>query len=194
MKKLIIAAAIVCAAVVSQAAAMKWTATNVYSDKTGTTKASGYSAYAFLASASAGSEATLAKVTSIAAITALLADDGDVNAVIAKSLSKGAVNNGLANISTTYGDDKWDNTTSQSTFAIIFNNADATKATEFLVVPAGGTATAVTFTDKDNSKTVAFGSQASNLGWTAVAAVPEPTSGLLLLLGIAGLALKRKRA
>ena len=30
-------------------------------------------------------------------------------------------------------------------------------------------------------------------GWTA-AAVPEPTSGLLLLLGMAGLALKRKRA
>lgn len=30
-------------------------------------------------------------------------------------------------------------------------------------------------------------------GWTAVA-VPEPTSGLLMLLGLAGLALKRKRA
>ena len=28
-------------------------------------------------------------------------------------------------------------------------------------------------------------------GWTAV---PEPTSGLLMLLGMAGLALKRKRA
>ena len=31
-------------------------------------------------------------------------------------------------------------------------------------------------------------------GWTKASAVPEPTSGLLLLLGIAGLALKRKRA
>jgi len=30
-------------------------------------------------------------------------------------------------------------------------------------------------------------------GWTA-AAVPEPTSGLLLLMGVAGLALRRKRA
>ena len=30
--------------------------------------------------------------------------------------------------------------------------------------------------------------------WSTMAAVPEPTSGLLLLLGVAGLALKRKRA
>ena len=30
--------------------------------------------------------------------------------------------------------------------------------------------------------------------WQSTAAVPEPTSGLLLLIGMAGLALKRKRA
>ena len=35
---------------------------------------------------------------------------------------------------------------------------------------------------------------ASSSAWTATSAVPEPTSGLLLLLGVAGLALKRKRA
>ena len=31
-------------------------------------------------------------------------------------------------------------------------------------------------------------------GWYGAAAVPEPTSGLLMLLGMAGLALRRKRA
>lgn len=31
-------------------------------------------------------------------------------------------------------------------------------------------------------------------GWSNTGSVPEPTSGLLLLLGVAGLALKRKRA
>lgn len=35
------------------------------------------------------------------------------------------------------------------------------------------------------------GDSMTSVGWTAV---PEPTSGLLLLLGVAGLALKRKRA
>ena len=40
-----------------------------------------------------------------------------------------------------------------------------------------------------------FGTQASNT-WNEMSSssVPEPTSGLLLLLGVAGLALKRKRA
>ena len=42
-----------------------------------------------------------------------------------------------------------------------------------------------------------FGSVANSaVSWTATqsAAVPEPTSGILMLLGLAGLALKRKRA
>jgi hypothetical protein len=34
---------------------------------------------------------------------------------------------------------------------------------------------------------------ASSSGWQAVA-VPEPTSGLLMLVGLAGLALRRRRA
>ena len=38
------------------------------------------------------------------------------------------------------------------------------------------------------------GDSVSAAGWYTAAAVPEPTSGLLLLLGMAGLALKRKRA
>ena len=43
-------------------------------------------------------------------------------------------------------------------------------------------------------KTFLFGNQSSNLASNNFSVAPEPTSGLLLLLGVAGLALKRKRA
>lgn len=52
------------------------------------------------------------------------------------------------------------------------------------------------FNFKDESGTVFADKQASfaGAGWYTTASVPEPTSGLLLLLGMAGLALRRKRA
>ena len=63
------------------------------------------------------------------------------------------------------------------------------------------------YTDVDAFVKTAFqtGSYGDNVGkdfkdvavagnWTAYSAVPEPTSGLLLLLGVAGLALRRRRA
>ena len=52
-----------------------------------------------------------------------------------------------------------------------------------------------TLANNSTSKTLAFANQSSNLSANSfTVATPEPTSGLLLLLGVAGLALKRKRA
>ena len=42
--------------------------------------------------------------------------------------------------------------------------------------------------------TITSNSTLTSASWTQVGAVPEPTSGLLMLLGMAGLALRRKRA
>ncbi len=54
---------------------------------------------------------------------------------------------------------------------------------------------ATTFTGIKAATQNAFGDAAySSAGWYSTGSVPEPTSGLLLLLGVAGLALKRKRA
>ena len=52
----------------------------------------------------------------------------------------------------------------------------------------------ITMTNDSTSKTFAFANQSSNLAANNFTVAPEPTSGLLLLLGVAGLALKRKRA
>lgn len=57
------------------------------------------------------------------------------------------------------------------------------------------TATAVSVNVQNSTMAVGALKPASNFTYaTASASVPEPTSGLLLLLGMAGLALKRKRA
>ena len=52
----------------------------------------------------------------------------------------------------------------------------------------------VTLANNSTSKSFVFGNQSSNLSNNNFVVAPEPTSGLLLLLGMAGLALKRKRA
>lgn len=51
-----------------------------------------------------------------------------------------------------------------------------------------------TLANNNTSKTFLFANQSSNLSANNFSVAPEPTSGLLMLLGMAGLALRRKRA
>ena len=152
-------------AIVSQAAAFKWTAANVY-DSSGTTKFT-------------GTAAIYAYTTDIAA--AVKVADAYVISGVFKSDAVGTATGYTANwsdavIDTTYN------------FYMVIEDGDKTFDSSAVKVVAGkAIATGAT--------SVAFGNMATatqNAGnW---AAVPEPTSGLLLLLGMAGLALKRKRA
>ncbi len=84
---------------------------------------------------------------------------------------------------------------SVSAFVVIVDAASVDTAKNFLVAKVNGNGSeyiSQTFGETGN-KMYAFGAQASNTAWQAVA-VPEPTSGLMLLIGVAGLALRRRRA
>ena len=56
------------------------------------------------------------------------------------------------------------------------------------------TATVSGLTDDTKDFTAAFGSASASKMLPTAAAVPEPTSAMLLLLGVAGMALRRRRA
>jgi len=185
MKKLMIAVAVIACAAVSQAAQISWgnvVANSPIYDLTGTTKLS------------------YANATQWGFQIFLVDSDGNkvgssatINNMTAGSLSSAAT-------TYTFGSGEGQYTTGD-TFTILATMTVSGKNYEMTITPANNAITATDNSGKDTfvwanggygglSGTATAGSQGS---WTA-ASVPEPTSGLLLLLGMAGLALKRKRA
>ena len=103
--------------------------------------------------------------------------------------ASGSVTDGLAN------------GTSGSFYAVIYDAATVGAAKNYIVsddvtITATAAGNPVTLTFGAMAGTTAAANKFLNSSWTAVPSesVPEPTSGLLLLLGMAGLALRRKQA
>lgn len=187
MKKLMfMLAAVVCAAAV-QASSVKWNVNSIYGvGSTGagqTTSASRPATGEYYVLCMLASEMSLAD-----AQTAI--SKNDIASIAAKATFKGTTT-GTGAYTTGYYDGGWEGGQTVEIYAVVLNASSVDKATYAV---ASSAVSSYTFSDGAEDKALSLNMKTVTQGaWTAVAA-PEPTSGLLMLLGIAGLALKRKRA
>ena len=194
MKKLMTACVAVAMAAVAQAASINWTIANVYSPSDSAAKVDTGMASAWLFVTANTTDVTAGiPVTTLAAVQAVLAS-GDLTGLASLAAAHGT-NASAGSFGGATGLDGF-SSGSLTAFAVVVDSTDLASAQHYFLASGGAEKTA-TFTSATGAKMLAFGIQATITqaegGWTATA-VPEPTSGLLLLLGMAGLALKRKIA
>lgn len=190
MKKLIVAAFAVAFAAAAQAATVTWDYTSTYlriGDQTNTRIADGTLAYL-----------VTTDFTQSAAVEAFANSNGSSEAVLSAASQAGALFSGIA--SSTSGKFNPTGVTGTSAdveaYFIVFNgeNMFVSSAEQAVVNPLDQTSSTIAFTDGSavsKALPVNAGEGFGSAGWYAA---PEPTSGLLMLIGMGALALRRRRA
>ena len=191
MKKLVMAAVVALAAIGLNAATINWGATKGYLyDGESANKITSGSAYLMFVTAS---------YTQADLVSAFVTAEGDAGKTITAMTASGAMATGVGDIGTnariTGATATSDLAAADGTvYFVVFNDdkmyVSITAASEYDSVMGSSSAA---FASISASSKLEFDASKgySAAGWYAV---PEPTSGLLMLLGMAGLALRRRRA
>lgn len=199
MKKVIIMLAAVAMAACAQALGIRWGVSDVYGAG-GVTPVEGAVAYAFISATTSNQIFTCddydrlsgAAVTSL---TQVIADIEGGTFTGAGAFYKGELDGTGSYLKNALGGDYYlTDRPTVSMFTIIIDG-DLESGNYLIAKTSDGSAEKTnTLSVQNRVYSYEWGSQQSNSNWVPFGGdnIPEPTSGLMLLLGMAGLALKRK--
>jgi len=192
MKKLIIAAFVGVSTLALNAASVNWQASKgaLYDGATTPAKITSGSAYLMFVTAD---------YTQSDLVAAFKAAEGKADATLTAMQASGAMATGAGTISSSSsrpsGTSTYNLSADATAYFVVFNNdkmyVSYTTDALYDAVTGEASATFATSLASSSKTTLQAADGYSAAGWYAV---PEPTSGLLMLLGMAGLALRRKRA
>lgn len=200
MKKLVVLIAVAISAVIAQAATVAWNIAAV-TGPDGNPMSSGTAYVFFVGGGSKADTSSWSSIKSGAELSAALAganfsyDRSAIPDAADGNWGFTAANGATLKTNSELG---LSGSTKYSVYAVITDSATITDATKFYVTTA--TASSTTYGDSaGTTKTYAIGNQtasANSSAWATAgtADTPEPTSGLLLLVGAGMLALRRRRA